>query len=474
MAEKQFGGDSTKKAAFKAFADADPIGDQKKRDEEAEKRRASGEKPTAKKAAPTTSATEKADEAMLDPIAVQKSRDAAADKERTDRMDASDKAREEASKTRTSGIRKETSAEAEKAARQDKKGATEASYSTNEGAKAAVEDVAESVAGTVSGAAPARTIKPAGRVEEMSLRQLRERERGAGVGGLLGTGGARGDVRRRMRQGTIQTEAGQEALGEFQEAREARQDAQQAKREARAVLRGGEYTPRTPSDPGGFRALAQDVAGRASAAGDVLTEAKRTTPKATPDPVNPYSSGDEGFSEDSELELSPVSRIGEEQFSEDPELALPPLGEEQFSEVPDAPVPLGEEQFSEPEVFVDPSSSDPRFVGEQLERGRSMGDKSPSSAIAYREALDSVYPGLDPQTRTQAARFMALSNFAVPEGVDPVEYTRRAVDVLIANPDILEQVDSARASYAMIGPGWARRTGLAAKFAEFSQLMGAS
>ena len=423
MAEKQkykFG--DAPKVAKKLFADADPMGDQKKRDEEAEKRRASGEKPTAKKAAPTTSATEKADEAMLDPIAVQKSRDAAADKERTDRMDASDKAREEASKTRTSGIRKETSAEAEKAARQDKKGATEASYSTNEGAKAAVEDVAESVAGTVSGAAPARTIKPAGRVEEMSLRQLRERERGAGVGGLLGTGGARGDVRRRMRQGTIQTEAGQEALGEFQEAREARQDAQQAKREARAVLRGGEYTPRTPSDPGGFRALAQDVAGRASAAGDVLTEAKRTTPKATPDPVNPYSSGDEGFSEDSELELSPVSRIGEEQFSEDPELALPPLGEEQFSEVTPASEVLGSPGFE-----------------------RSTGVPMESEGASYLKP--GVYPGpnVEQVVRSEIANILGgddqfFEQIVTPEGVINFNEVERLEAADVIHPEDMDEI----------------------------------
>jgi len=422
MAEKQFGGDSTKRAAYKAFADADPMGDQKKRDEEAEKRRASGKKPTTKKAAPTTSATEKEAEDKMDPIADQKKRDAAADKERTARMDASDKAREEASKTRTSGIRKETSAEAKKAARQDKKGATEASYSTNEGAKAAVEDVAESVAGTVSGAAPAKTIKPAGRVEEMSLRQLRERERGAGVGGLLGMGGARGDVRRGIRQGTIHTEGGQESLAELQEAREARQDAQQAKREARAVLRGGEYTPRTPSDPGGFRALAQDVAGRASAAGDVLTEAKapapeprasEVAPKATPDPVNPYSTGDGGYSEDPELELPPVSRIDEAQFSEDPELVLPPL--EQSYPVEDTELAGGVAEIignpSDGSSVLDTlvNQSERTFPPEKLRSAVLAGRISEEEAAKVSELLQDA--GYTPVRRSEADNDMPVALF---------------------------------------------------------------
>ena len=254
----------------------------------------------------------------------------AADERRAEVAALGDKAAKKGAKKAEKELSKDVRGlkkEAKKAERQDKKGAEEASYSTNKGAEAAVEDVAESVTETVSGGAPATTIKPAGRVEEMSLRQLRERERGAGVGGLLGMGGARGDVRRGIRQGTIHTEEGQESLAALQEAREARQEAQQAKREARAVLRGGEYTPR---DPSGFRAMAQDVASRATAAGDVLTEeaAPASEPRAseaTPDPVNPYSSGDAGYSEDPELELSPVSRIEEEQFSEDPELALPPL-----------------------------------------------------------------------------------------------------------------------------------------------------
>jgi hypothetical protein len=189
------------------------------------------------------------------------------------------------------GLKKET----KKAERAEKKGAA-----ATGAAETAVEDVAESVAGAgeeaaaaaptseaVSGASPTKAIKPAGRIEEMSLRQLRERERGTGVGGLLGTGGARGDVRRRMRQGTIHTEEGQEALAGFQEAREARQGAQEAKREARGVLRGGESSPRD-SQAQGFRNLREAVASRATAVGEALTPtetAEKEAPAPTPAPA---------------------------------------------------------------------------------------------------------------------------------------------------------------------------------------------
>mgnify|MGYP003645850127 CR=1 FL=1 len=319
-------------------------------------------------------------------------------------------------------------------------------------AEAAVESVAESVAGAGEGAAPppvseavtgggpTKSIQPAGRVEEMSLRQLRQRERGRGVAGILGTGGARGDVQRRMRQGTIHTEGGQEALQGFEESREAREAAQQAKREARAVLRGGEYTP---SGPGGFRVVAQEAAKRATAASEVLdpkeagakAPARRTAPKVTPDVEETVPLGSEGYSDDPELDLPPVSPIEEEQFSEVPGAPTKPGSSEleQFWGVPEG-TPMGSGS-EDPSLGATDEEIETQIRGYDLSRGggRSADPRartgSPHQRDHVKGLLKKVVTDATDGELEAAASILGgdISMADIPQGVSAAQYLRNTI-----------------------------------------------
>ena len=298
-----------------------------------------------------------------------------------------------------------------KAAKAARKGAAAAAPA----AETAVEDVAESVAdsgGTVTGGGPTKSIKPAGRMEEMSLRQLRSDERGRGVAGILGTGGARGDVKRRMRQGTIHTEEGQEALQGFQESREAREKAQQAKREARAVLRGGEYTPRTPT---GFRNLREGVASRAIGLGEVLSgDEVKPAPASTPQDrgapapaVAPERNTTEAGTRSVDEILAEAER---ESLRTDPQ--SPSGGRTELEEFWDVPAgtPMGPDSETAPDS--EGFSEDP--VVEQ-EPGFSERDEDPLSA--ENDPSSSMYSGIDAADPGYGDVESSLAAFNEPAGL---------------------------------------------------------